>query len=112
MENVVPNGNGSIIAPIVATADVLNLNFKEFDRLKTYPRLWSHRFTKRELARNGFHYIHDNLCKCAFCECHLILDPFVGSIEQLHQQLCATCDFAFQRDEARNIPMGDVSDYR
>lgn len=129
MENIVTDGVGSIaqedapnnefnnppvVANNIATADVSNPNYIEFNRLKTFPRLWSHRFTKRELSRNGFYHTTGNVCECAFCEATLALDLVTGpqSLEQVHQQLRETCDFAFHRDVSRNIPLGDVSDYR
>jgi hypothetical protein len=116
------SNNASNLTPVVAnniacSAEnvVTNPLHIEYNRLITFPRAWPHRITKRELAKNGFYFkSSENKCECVFCETSLVIEQMTEthSINNIHQQLCQACDFAFERDVSRNVSLGDVSDFR
>jgi hypothetical protein len=85
----------------------------EFDRLTTYPLLWSNNITKRDLAKHGFYHVPEKRqSRCVFCNISLgdSLCQYAFDLYDLHRFLSADCVFAHGSSLTRNVPLESVLD--
>ena len=115
----IPQDNATENAPIdTDTPNIHTPNYSvnpmndEFNLLKTFPRVWTHRFVKRSLARNGLYYILENP-KCLYW--YLVIDATADtsevSLSNNHKTKKPGCEMANGRT-TRNVPIGIDWDYR
>ena len=112
-DNPTENAPMDTDTPDIRTPDYsANRLNEEYNRLKTFPRVWTHRFEKRNLARDGFYYMLE-IIKCFYC--HLVIDATAEtsgiSLSDHHRAKSPGCEMV-NGTSTRNVQIGIDSNYR